>query len=320
MWPDRKLLVIIYLMATVLVPYVLDPSNPKAWQLWKSYFPGTYYFYGGALFFVFFGTVKQWNRWRTVIWTAAGITIVAMAPLVFDAWIPGGLLSEQGARLWRLSVAVVGIAMMGYCGMAVWRVLLWMQETRDENYSNPDDFPTDFARRVLLMPVVMTAMVWPGFILDSPRVMAVMAILLAIFNVVLLLNVLPAWRKKSIVAEEEPADLEEDDEAPDLLAEERTQKIAEEIEKFVKTEKAYLDAHLKLEHVVARCSYSRTYVSQVFRNTFGGFSHYVNSLRLEHYDRYMEQHPTATKDTAAQESGFTSYTAYYKVRERLEKK
>jgi hypothetical protein len=45
----------------------------------------------------------------------------------------------------------------------------------------------------------------------------------------------------------------------------------------------------------------------------------VNTLRLEYYDRYLAQHPGATKDTAAQESGFISYIAYYKVKERLER-
>ena len=58
LWPDRKLLVVIYLCSAVLVPYLLNPESPQAWALWKSYFPGTYYFFGGALFFCFFGTVS----------------------------------------------------------------------------------------------------------------------------------------------------------------------------------------------------------------------------------------------------------------------
>lgn len=76
---------------------------------------------------------------------------------------------------------------------------------------------------------------------------------------------------------------------------------------------------MRIDNVVEHCSYSRTYVSHVFKTHFGGFSRYVNTLRLKHYDQYMAQHPNATKEAAAQESGFISYVAYYKVKDRLER-
>lgn len=316
-WPDRKLLVIIYLMATVLVPYVVNPQSPQAWTLFKSYFPGTYYFYGGALFFCFFGTVKQWRLWKTANWVGTVFTLVAMLPLVLDAWIPGGMLTASGARLWRIVVVTVSIGMMGYCGVAMRQTLRWMLETREENYSNPEDFPMEFARRVWLLPLVMTLLVWPPYVFDSPRLMAVMNVLLAVFNVVMLLFVLPAWRRQAFVPESAEAATEEN-EPRDEQTEARTQKIAEEIEAFVRNERGFLDPHLRIEHVVEHCSYSRTYVSQVFSERFGGFSRYVNSLRLEFYDSYVAQHPNTTKDAAAQESGFTSYSAYYKAKERYE--
>ena len=99
---------------------------------------------------------------------------------------------------------------------------------------------------------------------------------------------------------------------------ERAKKIIEEIENYVKKGKGFLDPHLKIDNVVEHCSYSRTYVSHVFKTRYGGFSRYVNRLRLEYYEHYMKQHPNVTKDAAAQESGFSSYIAYYKAKERLE--
>lgn len=315
-WPDRKLLVVIYMMSFVLVPYLLWPTSPSAWALWKSYFPCTYYFYGGALFFCFFGTVKRWKRWKATIRVTTAITFLAMLPLVADAWLRGNVLSRELASLWLWVVAAVGIGMMIYCALSMLQTMRWMREARDENYSNPDDFPMEFARRVWLLPFVMTLFVWPPFLLDSPEVMAVMNVLLAVFNVVMLVFVLPAWRRESLVPEAstEPSELPTD---TDVMTEERERKIACEIEEYVRNKKGYLDAHLKLENVVEHCSYSRSYVSKVFQKRFGGFSHYVNLLRLKHYDEYMAGHPNATKDTAAQESGFTSYNAYYKAKERL---
>ena len=317
-WPDRKLQVIIFSMATILLPYVLNPASPTAWNLWKSYFPGTNYFYSGALLFCYFGSVKQWNRWRTATWIAAILTILIMAPLILDAWIPGGMMKPNGVRLWSYVFVVVSMGLMGYSGLAMWQVRRWMRRSRDENYSNPDDFPSDYARYVWHMPVALTPFVWTAYILDSPDVMAVLNILLAIFNVVLLLIVMPPWRRKAFVAEAEDAEGPEKVDADHSeLADARSRRIAEEIEAYVKEGQAFLNPHLKIDQVVEHCSYSRTYVSHVFKAHFGGFSHYVNKLRLDYYDCYMEQHPSATKDAAAQESGFTGYTAYYKVKDRF---
>ena len=47
-WPDRKMQVAVYASATVLLPYVLNPKSEAAWILFKSYFPGAYY-YGEAM-------------------------------------------------------------------------------------------------------------------------------------------------------------------------------------------------------------------------------------------------------------------------------
>ena len=320
LFPDRKLLVVIYLCASVLLPYVLNPASPSAWMLWKSYFPGTYYFYGGALFFCFFGTVKRWERWRKTVHFASVITLAAMLPLVLNAWVPNGIMGADMTRIWYFVIAAVGVFMMGYCGVAMWQTLRWMRETRDENYSNPDDFPEMYARRVWLMPVWLTPLLWPGYLLDNPNVAAVCNIVLGLFNIILLLITMPPWRRMGVVSdpEEETGEQEEDD-WRDEQAVERAKKISEEIERFVKKGKGFLDPHLKIDNVVDHCSYSRTYVSHVFKTRYGGFSRYVNTLRLEYYDRYLAQHPAATKDTAAQESGFISYIAYYKVKERLER-
>lgn len=317
-WPDRKLQVLIYLCGTLLLPYILNPKSEAAWILMKSYFPCTYYFYCGVLIFCFFGTVAQWNRWKIPTYIAAGITALAMAPLVVNAWIPSSLFSPGFISWWNIVVTAVSILMMVYAGIAMWQVWLWMQLARDVNYSNPEDFPTEYAHRVWLAPVVLTPFLWPGFITDSPIVMAAMCVPLAIFNIVLLFNVMPVWRRAAILSNSSEDDLEIDVEAPTELAEERTQRIVAEIEQFVNTEAAYLDPHLKLEQVVERCSFSRSYVSQVFTEHFGGFYEYVNGLRIDYFNRYRTQHPNSTEESAAEASGFTSFKAYAKAKERVQ--
>ncbi len=319
-WPDRKQQVLIYSCATMLLPYILNPQSEAAWILMKSYFPCTYYTYCGVLLFCFFGSVTQWNKLKIPTYIAVGITALTMAPLIVHAWVPSGVFSPGFLSLWNIVVAVVSILMMVYAGIAMWQVWLWMQHARDVNYSNPEDFPTEYAHRVWLAPVVLTPFLWPGFITDSPKVMAAMCIPLAIFNIVLLLNVMPVWRRAAILSASDEDDLVIEIEAPAELAEERTNRIAAEIELFVNTEAAYLDPHLKLEQVVERCSFSRSYVSRVFTERFGGFSDYVNGLRIDYFNRYRTQHPNSTEEAAAEASGFTSFKAYAKAKERIQQR
>ena len=317
-WPDRKLQVIIYLRSIFLIPYILNPSDPRAWTMWKSYFPCTYYFYSAVMLFCYFGTVKQWNQWKNIGWIAALVTTIAMAPLAIDAWVPGGMMKPHFVEIWNNVVLAVSFCMMCYSAVAVWQVRRWTKEACDENYSNPDDFPEVYARRVWLIPLWITPLIWPAYLLDSPKVMAVMNIFLSIFNATLLIMAMPQWRRKNVVVAEEPEDADEGGEWRDGKAEERARKIAEEIEHIVKAKHAFLNPHLKIDHVVEHCSYSRTYVSHVFKTHFGGFSHYVNKLRIDYYDQYVKKHPGVTKDAAAQECGFSSYVAYYKAKDRLE--
>ena len=319
-WPDRKLQCIIYLHATVLLPYIINPTSEAAWLLEKSYFPCAYYCYCGVLLLCFFGTVKQYKKRLNISRTAALITAFTMLPLILNAWIPGGVMNTEQAHDWLFVVAATSILMMVYAGYAMWQVHKWMIESRDDNYSNLDDFPIAYARRVWLAPILFTPLLWPAFLFDSPVIMAVMNIILAILNIVLLINVMPAWRRAAILREtdDEPYTSCCNDSSEDpCIKDELTKQIAQCIEEYVKDQKGYLDAHLRIEHIVNKCGYNRTYVSNTFKEYFGGFFNYVNKLRLEHYNQYIKEHPNMTKEAAALASGFTSYQSYYKVKERM---
>lgn len=319
-WPDRKLQVLVYLQASWLFPYIVNPNNESAWLLEKCYFPATYYFYCGLLLLCFFGTVKQLKHWEHTSWIAASIVIVTMLPLVLDAWLPFSILPLGFWHHWKWVMNANFIIMFIYVGSAMWQVKRWMNEARDANYSNPDDFPTEYAHRVWLAPIIFTPLLWPAFLFDSPRLMAIQNVLLAVSNLVLLLNVMPVWRRSVILST--PEGDEEDMKEEDL---EMTQtdrenpcfkQTADEIEKFVVAQKAFLDPHLKIDDVVMHCTYSRTYVSHTFQQQFGGFANYVNHLRIAFYEQYVAEHPEFTKEAAALSSGFSSYNAYYKAKIR----
>lgn len=317
-WPDRKLQCLVYMVSVVLIPYAINPTNEAAWVLMKSYFPATYYFYCGLLMLCFAGTVKQWGQWKTISWVAAVIVIATMLLPVLNAWLPFPFMSDEGMRFWQYVIIVESIVMMGYCTLAMWQVWRWVHEGLDANYSNPDDFPVDYARRVLLFPLALIPLVWPAYIFDSPLIMAVELVLLSVFNVVLLITVLPVWRRQSLIPTQEA------DDSPHIMAqfdaniEEQIEQTALEIKAYVEEQRAYLNPHLKIDDVVAHSQRGRSYVSLTFQRRFGSFANYVNSLRLAHYDQYVVAHSEETKEAAAQSSGFSSYNAYYRARQKYQ--
>lgn len=313
-WPDRKLQCLVYSMATLLLPYVINPTDPDAWMLMKSYYPATYYFYTGLLLLCYAGTVKQWSRWKSVSWIAACIVIATMLLPVLNAWLPFQFLNARGMRFWHYVITAESLLMLAYCCMAMWQVWRWIRQSRDANFSNPDDFPVRYASIVLVYPFILTPLLWPAYILDSRQVMAVLHILLGAFNIMLLLTVMPAWRRKYML----PATAEDDndDSQEDPTIEERVEQTAAEIQVYVEQQHAYLDPHLKVDDVVEHCQLGRTYVSMAFQRRFGSFARYVNGLRLAHYEQYMTIHPDETKESAALASGFPNYMSYYRAKQR----
>ncbi len=318
-WPDRQLQVLVYLCSVVLIPYAVNPTSQEAWVLMKTYLVSTWFFYCGLLLLCFFGTVKQWNRWRTVSWVAALIVLATMLPVVLNAWLPTPIMTASGMHFWQFWVVVESIIMMAYAAIAMYQVKHWMDEARDQNYSNPDDFPTEYARRVWLAPVYYVPLTWPGYILDSPAVLAVQNVLLSVGNILLLLNVMPVWRRTRILSTPEGEHVEEaDDLQPDdnYTQEELIDQTAIEIEAYIKDQQAYLNSHLKIDEVVDHCQTGRSYVSLTFSRRFGSFAAYVNGLRLAHFEQYQAEHPDETKESAALASGFPSYTACYRTKQK----
>lgn len=339
-YPDRKMGARFYLVALILLPYVVNPSDPEAWLLVRCYYLSSFFFYMSTLLLLFFGSFKQRARLRSGFYFMLTLVVVTLLALLAIALWPGLHLSVFATRAVEVWVTCVGLLTMGWCLRSMLLVKKWVKAISDANYSNPDDIPQGYAQTVQYLPVLLAVIVWTIFLANNPWVLAVCHVLLGVFNVFFLIYILRPramdnFMERMIADMEEapylPRKADEPDEPEDIITEPLAEKdtlggmspsVADEIEAEIVTylvrERGYLDAHLKIENVVRRCSYSRAYVSRVFNDRFGGFYFYVNSLRLKHYDNYMSKHPHATKEAAAQESGFSSYQSYYKVRKRMD--
>ncbi len=87
----------------------------------------------------------------------------------------------------------------------------------------------------------------------------------------------------------------------------------ESFEKFIKSEKNYLDANLSLDSVAENLQINKSYLSRIINMELEkGFSDYVNELRVEEAKRYMSnpEFKNYTLISIGLEAGFNSKSAF----------
>ena len=337
--PDRKLLTLFYAVPIILLPYVLNPASHASWLLVKGYYPLTHFFYCAVLLFNYFGKVRQWRRWLSSGIAASVLVSIAAALLLAVSLMPECKINEAWEHTLNSIIIAVGLLMTIYCGVAIWQVWQWIHEYSTDNFSNIDDFPLPYARGVIVIPIIHALLIWPMVLLDSPKWLATMQLLLAVFNIFFLISALPSKRKgnplEQMIEDNRDADIEEaleqklpTEEHPEIIEqrpkerqmdipEQTCQKIADGIEKALVRQRLYLNPNLRLKEVVDVCGYSQAYVSRVLREQYGGFFDYVNILRCRHVDEYIARHPEVTKEEAIIKSGFKDRQNYYRIKKHL---
>ena len=62
--PNRFISTFFCLLTVVLTPYTLNPGDAATWQYFKSYFLVMYPFCSALLLLNYFGTWKNWHKWK----------------------------------------------------------------------------------------------------------------------------------------------------------------------------------------------------------------------------------------------------------------
>ena len=321
-YPDRKLFVIIFLFPLILLPYVWNPADPDLWMFVRWYFTVTSFFFCGVLMFTYFGKVKQWFGWHRLSNIIGAFVFTTMAVMWVLALLPGQQLSGDSQQ-WPVWLAIgEGVLTTAFASYAVGQVIHWTRNLGDDNYSNTEDFPSNYAHRASVILIFHLVAIWPVMLSGSQLALAILQVVLSIVYVWLLIYSLPSQRLGHMPETgeemEQEAALTASVNEKQTLAPEKVAAIRQDIKQMVEEEQGYLNAHLKMQDVADRCSYGRTYVAWVFKNELGGFFNYVNAIRLAHAKAYRKEHPQATVDEVASAAGFVSRQALYSVRRRLE--
>lgn len=328
-FPGRKAISLFFISSILLLPYVFAPGNPWAWVLVKVFFLPYNLYFLALLLFSYFGSVMQWRQWRRPAIFMGVPTFLMLGLVLVLSLLPQDCLAgtEHALMVARWINIGIGLLMTVMFIFSVRIVFSWVKKFDENEFSNPEDFPVNFAQRVISLLIASIALLWVAAIVDRQWLMALIQLILSILAVGFLIRALHPQRHRPLEEEEEERKPVRKEAAAATtgekhtysynLTEAKTKSIISAIRRTVVRDKAFLNPHLSLQEVAEQCGVNRSYVSQVFKTELGGFFNYVNNLRLDYAEAYQKEHPDAPVHEVASESGFGSRQTYYSVKSRL---
>ena len=276
-YPGRTYAVIAYLATLLVLPYILNPYSRDAWELTRVYcLPVLLYFFSG---------IPAW--------------LPLLAAIVF-VLIPGDQFADPTyARIANWVVYCSGALMTLLCLYSIRTVYKWIKGFDTDEYSNTEDLPLNFAKKMILLLILCSVLLWIAAAFNSQLFMAILHLLLTVM---------------AVPKEEEEASKQV---YVRQIPESRVLEILSGIAEVVLEREAFLNPHLTIQDVADRCGYNRTYVAGVFKSELGGFFNYINNQRLDYAEKYIKEHPKASIQEVAAESGFSSRQTYYSVKAKL---
>ena len=272
-----------------------------------------------ALIFSYFGRVLKVSWWRKPIYVLSGTYSMMSFIALVCTLLPGTQM--QGSFLHGYFILGGTLALIYLLGLvlALRMIIRQLGRFSEESFSNPDDFPEQYAKSLIYIPFLHLVMSWSTTFNGNILAMSLGLFMLSVITVVILLGALSPHRAVEIerVEKELSADKEESPLEMESLPQERKEEILHLIRHRVEEEQAYLDSHLTLGKLSQDCGCNRTYVSSVLNENLGGFFNYVNRCRLQHAEVYKQENPKADVDELAMACGFNSRQSYYNARKRL---
>jgi AraC-like DNA-binding protein len=336
-YPAWKAIIACFLTNIILSTVIFMPNDEDAiLQLRMMFIMGSPFFCA-TLMFVYFGKSLKTTKWRRPIFIMALIFAILMGTSTTLAIIPGNQIVYRSVFCkWLFSITGIMALLFMTCFIQALRmIILALRRFSEENYSNPDDFPHQYASEVIWIPVLNISASWCASFIGTQTALSISLIIVSVLNAIFLIGALSPHRsldvsrlekeneketeQKPCAEQPEPTPEPVSQPNEESISQERKEEIARTIRHFVEDEQAYLDNHLTLASLSRTCGINRTYVSQVISERMGGFYTYVNRCRLAHAAQFKVQNPGASVEEIASASGFGTRQTYYNILHQLEK-
>ena len=331
-YPAWKSLVFCMSSNILLSPIVFMPSDADAVLYLRMMLILASPFLCAVVLFSYFGRVLGVGWWKNPV----NVLAIPFCIMTISAFVMTLMPDTQLEGLfckWYFSIAgTLALVYMGCFVLAIRMIARALHRFSEQNYSNPDDFPQQFAKGILWIPILYVAVSWVLTFIGSYNALSICMIALSVLGIVFLIGALTPHRTLEVeqlesggiqvenVTEMSEPILPETESEPlieEALSQERKNEIASIVRHHVEDEQAYLDSHLTLTSLSRMCGVNRTYLSQVISECMGGFYSYVNRCRLAHVARLKIQNPEASIEEIVTDSGFGSRQSYYNVRRQL---
>lgn len=328
-FPARKISIFFLLFAIILFPYVFHPMRPEAWILVKFYNILVMPMVWIILFHKYFDP-SGYKREKHKLRLMASVPILIILLLFVLSIAPKNLSEQQINQITYIGTSI-GAFLFGYLVYSTFWLYRKTNEYNRDNYSNEEEFPVRFANYVLWQPLVYSLTGWIVLFVDNRLLKACCDFLLSGSNIIILIaslhpnrsNAAAMQKLDEVIAQyikQKSLIPQSDDTEPEnteSISAERVNLIKADILEIVERRQGFLNPHLTLASVAAQTDYGRTYVSKVFKLEFGGFYNYINRLRLAYAARYADEHPEASQDEIARQSGFSSRISQWRAAGRL---
>ena len=333
-YPAWKTLVFCFGSDILLLPIVFMPQDADAVLYLRMLLILASPFFCAVVLFSYFGKVLNVGWWRNPVHALyIPFDLMTLTALVLTL-IPGTQLDGLFCKCFFSVAGILALIYLLCFVMAIRMIARAIRRYSEDNYSNPEDFPRQFAKGMIWLPIIHITISWVTTFIGTYNSLSLCMLLLSVLAVVFIIGALTPHRTldverlesgelqvDTVPAIPEPQ-LPEPDAEPELaeetLSQDRKEEIAGIIRHCVEDEHAYLDSHLTLNSLSRICGVNRTYLSQVISDSMGGFYNYVNRCRLAHAARLKVQQPDASIEEIVTASGFGSRQSYYNVRRHLE--
>jgi AraC-like DNA-binding protein len=316
-YPGWRTVVFSFLSIVNLIPVIFMPGDTDSVLLLRMVLLLSSPFLCAVLIFSYFGKVLKVKWWRKPIIALSFTYVVMTGTALVLAIVPGTQLQGTFLKGFFFLGGTLALIYLVCFIQALRMILKVIRRFSDENYSNPDDFPKQYAESVLIIAVLHLVMSWSTTINGAPWALTFGLIVLSVLSVFFLIGILSPHRAVEV------AQLETEVLAPreevTTLPRERVEEMLQRIREQVEGKETFLDSHLSLMGLSQNCGINRTYLSNILSEYEGGFFAYINRCRLTYADNYRAEHPQADVDEIALNSGFNSRQSYYNAKKRLAK-
>lgn len=318
-FPGWRALVFGALSNLVLIPVVFLPGDRDALLQLRLILLLASPVFCSVLIFSYFGRVLKLTWWKkpTVAMSVSYLAMSLFALVV--TLVPGTQMQGMFRSIYFIIAGVLATSYLVALVCAIIMIVRPLRRFSEESFSNRDDFPEQYAKSLIYIPLLHLAMSWSATFNGHLPVLAFSLLMLSVLLVIILLGALSPHRTLEVEQLEAELDAEKTESLPEpeQLSQERRDEILRAIRLQVEEEQAFLDSHLTLSKLSQLCGFNRTYVSGVLNEVVGGFFAYINRCRLEFSETYKTEHPEADVDEVALLSGFNSRQSYYNARKKL---